>query len=209
MKWRNLAISALLITCSSCSSLLPPLFNPAEEKLLYILQAEKCETPEVVTGVKSPPLFVRAARADSLVASHKIIFNRDEISRGFYQRAAWAATPTSQFTRILQGALLCTGAFSTVTQGLEPSSAELSLATEIQDFRHDDTSPPGVARITVHAELVELEMRSLLASKTFVAEEPLKSENAEAAVLALSKASRRVSKEIADWAAASKTVIGH
>ena len=144
-------------------------------------------------------LLVAPTTTATFYDSQRIVFSREPGTRATYQFAAWTERPGKQFDVLLLARLERRNAFAQVAGTTSGVRGDLLLAAAILDLYHDDSQPPGVARLRVSVELTDRVTRALLARRTFVAEVPVKADNAEAAVAAFDTALARVLDELLPW----------
>lgn len=116
-----------------------------------------------------------------------IVFSRDAGTRGYYQFSHWTERPQ----RVLQGELAARYA---------PSREGYILAAHLNEMYHDAAAAPGVARISVTAELIEPVHRTTVARRTFTREAPAASHDAGGAVAGFNAAAGAVLDDLVAWA---------
>ena len=204
---RPLVILSLVVLCifalNGCSVIL----GGSDPKDLYILTSQSC-TPATDAVSKPYSLLVRNIQASKLFDSQKIVFSRDEQTRGYYQYASWAESPAHQLTNILFARIECEKIFEKVTRGFEPSSTDFSLSIEILDFRHDAVQSPGEAVVSMRAELYDLRSRILLASKIFEHRTSASEFTAKGAVTGFNQDVQKIYDEMVAWLRESATPFG-
>lgn len=147
-------------------------------------------------------LLIRDPLASGFINSQKILFSRDPLERGQYQFASWVDTPPKLFGDLLERALDLSGLFLTIARQSSVTKADLQLNTDIEEFYHDTSDEPGVARIEIAAELVDFRERVIIASKRFTKAVPVKDYDARGAAEAFSKGIREILAEMTEWLAA-------
>ncbi len=185
---KNFLLALSLISLTRCSFIFP---TPRDKTLVVLTPAIPCAPKEEnVTGKTPSPqrgvLLLRSVTASGLIDSSKILFNRKPETRGSYQLTGWSESPTRQLSDLMFRTFNCRPGFRAVTKGLEPVGADLSLTTEIVDFRHDASAEPGKAVLAIRVELIDLRSRSLLGSTLFEYSTPLENSDAENARQGLS-----------------------
>ncbi len=185
-----------VLTALGCSLILPV----QNERKLLLLDNPRCSKSDIGEPPETSISLATIATTD-LIRGDRIIFNREQNSRNFYQQSFWAEPPAAQLATLLLDHLDCSGRFARVSRGLEAASTDLSLALEIREFRHDARENPGSALIEIRSELYDNRRHKLIATRIFTETESLQSFNAESAVRALSSASGRLIDQIVAWVA--------
>jgi len=197
------ALAAASIAAAGCASLIgsdvpPPTF------FVWRDAAHVAPAPRV-----SPHrLLVAPTTTAAFYDSQRIVFSREAGTRATYQFAAWTERPGKQFDVLLLERLERRNAFAQVAGTTSGVRGDLLLAAAILDLYHDDTQPPGVARLRVSVELTDRASRALLARRTFVAEVPVKAGNAEAAVAAFDAALARLLDDLLPWVEGEAAKVG-
>jgi len=197
MKKGLLTFLSLLFTAAltACSISLGP---GAEEKQYFVLESDFSEVETSVHPVDQK-LRVRETEAGRFVDSQRIIFSKNEQSRGYYQFAYWVDAPPKRLGMLLEEYIEKAGVFSSVFRESSGVPADFELRTEILEFRHHIASSPGEVIVSLRAELVSLVDREIVGKKTFKVVKEASAYNAGGAIEAFSLASNEVLKSIAAW----------
>ena len=120
-------------------------------------------------------------------------------TRGYYQYARWSERASKRFGDLLLTRLERERIFATVAQTGGNVRGNWLLTTDILDLHHDAAERPGVVRMELRAEVVDLGSRALLARKTFVQSVAVPSYDAAGAHQAFDRAATLTLDAIADW----------
>jgi ABC-type uncharacterized transport system auxiliary subunit len=169
---RALALLALLAgACASPGS--------READRYFILEAPPGR--QAAAAVRVSP-----TSAASFYDTPDIVYSRAPGTRAYYQFNHWTERPQ----RALHEAL--GGRFSARPQGL-------ILDTHLKEIYHDAAQPPGTARITLTAALVDAATREVIARRTFERSAPAASYDAAGAVQGFRSALDALLDEVVAW----------
>ena len=171
------AILALTAWLAGCA----PLGERPAQRYYLLEPGSAAATPR--TGAITPAPTTAASFYDT----QDIVFSRSPGTRAYYQFSHWTERPQ----RVLQSELAARYA---------PAREGYILATHLVEAYHDATTAPGLARITLTAELIERTHRMPVARCTFTREARATSHDAAGAVAGLNVAAGSVLDEIVAWA---------
>ncbi len=152
-------------------------------------------------GERDGVLLLRDTETPGVFQSVRLVYSRTPGTLAYYQYARWSDAPARSLNARLRQRLNDTGPFAAVAPLGAGVRAEYQLNTRLREFFHDAAHPPGVARVSLEAELVRREDGRLLARELFRAEAPAASYDAAGAAAALGAASGRLLDELAVWLA--------
>jgi ABC-type uncharacterized transport system auxiliary subunit len=109
--------------------------------------------------------------------------------------------PARSLNTLLRQRLNASGLYSAAVPVGAGVQADYQLNTRLQSFFHDAAPPPGVARVTLEAELVSRRDARLIARQVFQAEATVASHDASGAATGLGQASGRALDELTAWLA--------
>lgn len=167
-------------------------------------------TPVVWYELAVPPPASTASRADERSLSVDVVagsvfydaigiaYSRAPAERLYYQYARWTEPVAARLARLVERDLRARGIFAAVGPLAARSRSALRLHIVVEDFYHDASSLPGVARVGLSAELLS-RAGVPLARREFRQAAPLASGNAPAAVAAFDVAVGAILGELADW----------
>ncbi|MFO7542798.1 MAG: ABC-type transport auxiliary lipoprotein family protein [Thiobacillus sp.] len=174
---------------------------------------DKDDAPAVVTYVlkdptpaaASPPvrpdaptLLVLDTTSGGFYDTHQFIFSRSPDTRGQYQFARWTERPGKRFADLMRVRIDQQGAWHVSAAG-GYVHGDLMLDTELVEFYHDAVSAPGIMRLELRAELVDLKQRKLLGRRVFKQAAPLASYDAAGAAQASNQAVGLALDELISW----------
>ncbi len=197
MQLQNIAWLSLALALSGCVS-----FGLAGEDdpraiVYYVMEDAGREAP---AGTPSPRILLMAdTSAGAFYDTDGMAFSNAQGTRGYYQFARWSERAGKRFTDLLLARLERERIFASVAQSGSTLRGDWLLTTDILEFYHDATQPPGVVRMELRAEVSDLKTRALLARKTFVQTVAVSSFDAAGAHKAFNQAGTRTLDEVADW----------
>jgi cholesterol transport system auxiliary component len=147
-----------------------------------------------------PTLLVLDTAAGGFYDSDQLVFSRSAGTRGQYQFARWTERPGKRFADLLRARLDRQGAWHVAAAG-GYVRGDLLLDTELIEFYHDAASDPGLVRLVLRAELVDLKQRRLLGRRIFTQQAALPSFDAAGAAQASSRAVGSTLDEMTAWLA--------
>jgi cholesterol transport system auxiliary component len=174
---------------------------------------EKADAPAVVYYVlddPTPPATATPVRADAptllvldtttggFYDTDQLIFSRSPATRGQYQFARWTERPGKRFADLMRTRLDRQGSYHVTAAG-GYVRGDLLLDTELIEFYHDAASEPGLVRLALRAELLDLKQRKLLGRRVFEQQVALTRYDAAGAAEASSLAVSRVLDELTPW----------
>ena len=146
-------------------------------------------------------LLVAPTTASSFYDTQEIIYSRRSGERAYYQLSSWTEPPNRGLATLLAARLALGGAFRGAVETASSVRGSLLLRTHLVEIYHDAVEAPGVARVTLTAELSDPAGRSLLAQRSFSASAPVATYDAAGAVQGFGQAFGQLLDEVAVWAA--------
>ena len=146
-------------------------------------------------------LLVAPTTASSFYDTQEIIYSRRSGERAYYQLSSWTEPPNRSLATLLTARLALGGAFRGAVETASSVRGSLLLRTHLVELYHDAVEAPGVARVTLTAELSDPAGRSLLAQRSFSASAPVATYDAAGAVQGFGQAFGQLLDEVAVWAA--------
>jgi cholesterol transport system auxiliary component len=119
---------------------------------------------------------------------------------GYFARHEWADTPARMLLPLLVQALESSGHYRAVISGPSAAQAELRLDTEVLAFQQEFTGPAPEARVALRAQLVDLDSRRVVATRSFEATESAVTPDPYGGVVALNRALDRLLGELQAFA---------
>ena len=152
-----------------------------------------------------PALVIQAMPADALAETVSIAYSRRANEFSFYQLAVWTERPVRQLPRLLQQRLQARGVAGVVGVAGDPLRADWLLSLGVDTVHHDVSTPPGLARVKVTAELFDRRNRVRVARKHFEAGAPTPTADSAAAAAAMAQAVGQTFDALVPWLEAELT----
>lgn len=166
----------------------------------YVLSDTAQAAPAIAVRQDAPTLLVLDTTTTSFYGSDQLVFSRHPGTRGQYQFARWTERPGKRFADLMRARLDQQSAWRVSAAG-GYVRGDLLLDTELIEFYHDAVSSPGQLRLELHAELVDLKLRSLLGRRVFQQTVSLATYDASGAALASNQAVSQALDELTAWLA--------
>ncbi len=144
-------------------------------------------------------LLVRETETPGVFQSVRLVYSRAPGALSYYQYARWSEMPARSLNTLLRQRLNVSGLYGAAVPLGAGVQADYQLNTRLQSFFHDVTQPPGVARVTLEAELVSRHDARLIARQVFQTEATVASQDATGAATGLGQASGRALDELVAW----------
>ena len=195
------AVAVLLMMTLAACSLGPEKKDAAATYDLGAASAGMAGQPRIRAS-----LLVHAVAAPAWLESNAIVYRlnyQDAARQLSYANSRWAAPAAAMLTQQLRARLAAAsdGGIVNIADG---ARAEYALRVELEEFSQVfDTAQASRAVIVARASIVNVARRTLYVQKTFTAEKPAASANAEGGVSALAGASGELVDAIVAWTATS------
>jgi cholesterol transport system auxiliary component len=197
MKLRNLNWLLLALALSGCVNLGLGGDSDARTIVYYVLEDGGRVAPPAAPATRT--LLMADTAAGAFYDTDGMAFSSKPGTRGYYQLARWSERSGKRFTDLLLARLEREKVFATVAQTGSNVRGDWLLATEILDLYHDAARQPGIVKMELRAEVVDLKTRALLARKTFSQSVAVSSFDAAGAHKAFNDAATRNLNELTDW----------
>jgi cholesterol transport system auxiliary component len=198
MKLRNFIWFPLALALSGCVNLGLGGDKDTPSIVNYVLEDGGRAAP--ATAVPAPrSLLMADTAAAAFYDTDGMAFSNQPGTRGYYQFARWTERSGKRFTDLLLARLERERVFAAVAQSGTSIRGDWLLTTEILDLHHAAAQQPGVVKMELRAEVVDLKTRTLLARKTFTQSVAVTSYDAAGAYKAFNEAATRTLNEMADW----------
>lgn len=193
-----LAGAALIagIALSSCSL---PFLGDVQGKSLFRLVDRESTASDLALPPDRPRMLIGIVNADGLIDGKHLVICKSRSERGMYQFALWTESPTTQFADFLRDRLRATGKFSGVDGIHVGTRGDYRIDLEIAEFCHDTQKIPGVARMEVRVQLIDLINRETVAWKSISRSVEVAQYDAEGAVAALTAVNQLVLDDLSNW----------
>lgn len=170
----------------------------------YVLADAAPATPAARRAPDAAPvLVVLDTTAGAFYDADALVFSRTPGTRGQYQFARWTERPGKRFASLLRSRLDGQGDWRIVGAG-GYVRGDLMLDTELVEFYHDATRSPGIFRLVLRAELIDLKQRSLIGRRVFAHDVPLASFDAAGAAQAANRAAAAALDDLGAWLASPR-----
>jgi ABC-type uncharacterized transport system auxiliary subunit len=173
MKHAIVLVAALIAGCLSPGS--------RDADRYFILEAPP--GPHSSSGVLLAP-----SSAAAFYDTQDIVYSRASGVRAYYQFNHWTERPQRAIDAQLAPRFEAGG-----------RKSGLVLATHLEEIYHDAAQPPGTARITITAQLVDATTRAVLARRSFSRSAPAASYDAPGAVQGFRQALGALLDEVVAW----------
>lgn len=197
MSFRNLIWLSLALGLPGCVNLGLPSEESSPAIVYYVME----DAGRSAAG--SPPsahvLLLADTTAGAFYDTDGMAFSSKPGTRGYYQYARWSERAGKRFSDLLLERLESEKLFASVAQSGGNVRGDWLLMTDILELYHDAVQQPGMARLQLRAELVDLKTRKLLSRKIFVQNIPVSSFDAAGAHRAFNLATTQALNEMADW----------
>jgi cholesterol transport system auxiliary component len=197
MKLRNIAWLSLVLALSGCVNLGLGGDKDAPAIVYYVLEDGGRTASAVALSPRT--LLMADTAAAAFYDTDGMAFSSQPGTRGYYQFARWSERSGKRFTDLLLARLEREKVFAAVAQSGASVRGDWLLTTEILDLYHAAAQQPGVVKMEVRAEVIDLKTRTLLARKTFTQSVAVSSYDAAGAYKAFNEAATRTLNEMADW----------
>jgi cholesterol transport system auxiliary component len=181
----QLGAVALLAGCA-----LPPAEPAVTASLIDQLPAD------LPRGARVPwSLLVLAPQAQPAYDTPRMAYSLRPHHLAYYSRNEWAETPPQMVRSLLVRALQATGRFQAVLVPPHAGAATHSLQVEVLELLQDFERQPPVLRVVLHAQLADAAQR-VVASREFVARQPMSEGSPAGGVRAANEAVAQVLREL-------------
>lgn len=197
MQSRTLAWLLLALALPGCVNLDLAGEGKTREIVYYVMQDGGRDAPPAAPSART--LLLADTTAGAFYDTDGMAFSSTPGTRGYYQYARWSERASKRFGDLLLTRLERERIFATVAQTGGNVRGNWLLTTDILDLHHDAAERPGVVRMELRAEVVDLGSRALVARKTFVQSVAVPSYDAAGAHQAFDRAATLTLDAIADW----------
>lgn len=195
MKNARLILIFLPLILSACSPLQPV---KQDAPNTYALEARFEARPR---SAGQDILEVSQPRARSGYDSARMAYIRKPHELEYFTKNQWVDTPARMLAPIMIQAIDSSGAFRAVVGNRTGVLANWRLETEIVRLQQDFLATPSRVRLSIRAQLIDVDNRRVQASRDFDAEEITPSEDPYGGVVAANRAVDRVMGELASFCA--------
>jgi cholesterol transport system auxiliary component len=199
IQWRVVLVAiALGGTLAACTGLAPP---AVDEISIYVLDARPA-----IGGLPLQPgviLAVGTPRAWPGFDSPRMAYVKQPHELEYFTKSRWADAPARMLAPVLVRALEQGGSFGAVVHNPGAVAGTLRLDTELVRLQHEFQAPQSRVRVTLRAQLVDMQERRIIGAREFEEVEEAAAENAYAGVAALNRALERLLARLAEFCASA------
>jgi cholesterol transport system auxiliary component len=186
----------LIVLATGCSVLPGPPPEPVDE---YTLEYTSDPDTALALATGAPVLIVSSPRAHGGYDSARIAYMEKTYGLRYYTRSRWAATPARMLAPLLAEAIQETGRFQALHRPPGSVAADVRLDTELIRFYQDFTVQPSAMRVTLRAQLVDLQAGRVTATRMFDVKQTAATEDAYGGVVAANHAVQQLLQELAQF----------
>ncbi|MCK9504134.1 MAG: ABC-type transport auxiliary lipoprotein family protein [Porticoccaceae bacterium] len=189
----TLVVFAMLAT-SGCTILPEP-----QEVALYQLPEPRLQASERAPAPWS--LRIKTPKASDALNSKRLLVLNPDNELALYSGARWTSTTPKLWQDYLQRAFLADGRIASLTTDAENLHAEVELSGTLRGFYAEADKNNLAAVIRFDATLADTASRKIIASRSFIAREPVGRGSSQSAALvaAFGVAADRVSADLLNW----------
>jgi ABC-type uncharacterized transport system auxiliary subunit len=166
---RLFLISIVVGLLNSCSSLFgPPTQRPTVS--YEIADLTWGGNSSCARAQNSQILYISPMRSNSLYDSLKMYYTNQPYELNSFGYSEWAALPTEMLIQAIMKRTYTACIFSNVVTSNALADAKYRLITQLVNLRQEinDNQTDAVVKLTIFAQLVDLNKNSVIASKAFI-----------------------------------------
>lgn len=185
---------AMLLLGTGCSML-----GGRDEPVTYHELRDPGPAPARLAQPRPGTLLLRETEASGMCQSQALLFSRAPGRIDAYQYARWSEAPPRRLHQLLKTRLDAQGLYAATASLGSGVVGDWQLNTRLLECHHDARQSPGMARLSLEAELVRRDRGELVARRTFSVAAPVGEYRADGAATALSAATGEALGQLADW----------
>lgn len=185
-------VSMLLAGCS--------VFQPVKSSNIssYALEAQFDTAVKDSAGLT---LLVSTPNAQPGFDSTRMVYTRKMHEIEYFAQNKWVDSPARMLAPLMVKALESSGKFSAVVTSRSSVTADLRLDTEIIRLQQEFFTQPSQVRLTVRAQLIDMQGKRVLATREFDVTEAATSEDPYGGVLAANHAVKTILLKLVEFCA--------
>ncbi len=183
-----------LTGCGSLSEIV----NDKTPTQTYVLSSNP-ESAEATTRRAGLVILVAAPKVWPGYDTSRIAYTRQAFKLDYFARNEWADHPGRMLEPLLVKTLEGSGQFGAVLSESSGVRTDLRLDTEIIRLQQEFDAKSSQGRVTLRAQLVDLNRGKVLGTRQFNASAPSKSQDPYGGVQAMNQALARVLRELAGF----------
>jgi cholesterol transport system auxiliary component len=166
----------------------------------YALDVEvQFEPAAAGTGVKT--LLVNTPSAQPGFNTPRMVYLKRPQEIEYFSRNQWVDSPARMLTPLLIQALERSGKYRAVVHARSAAMADIRLDTEIIRLQHEFLTLPSKIRLTVRAQLIDLNGKRVLATREFDVTEVATGDDPYSGVTATNRAVKVMLLQLVDFCA--------
>ncbi len=181
---RAAALGALLFALAGCAVL--PGSGAGKDLHTYVLSPRQAAAPALAGS--GPVLVVSPPQAQPGYDTARMVYTKRPHELEYFAHSQWADLPTTMLGPVLVNALSASGRFRAVVAGPANVGGELGLDVRIVSLQQEFGAVPSRVRVGLRAQLIDLERRRVLATRSFEVVRAAPSEDPYGGVLAINQA---------------------
>lgn len=193
---RDIAGFTAVALLAACAAIQPPEVEHASTYVLAALPAAGAPRPK-----RDLVLEVTPPRARPGFDTPQMAYTQRANALEYFARNRWADTPARMLAPLLAQALDQSGGFRAVVQAPSLAAANFRLETELVRLQQEFGAKPSRVRLTVRAQLIDVDARRVLASAEFDETEAAPSDDPYGGVIAANQALGRLLERLATFCA--------
>lgn len=193
---RVIAGFAVVALLAACTALQPPQVEQASTYVLEAMPAAGAPRPRRDLVLEVPP-----PRARPGFDTPQMAYTQRANALEHFARHRWVDTPARMLAPLIAQALEQSGGFRAVVQAPSLAAANLRLETELVRLQQEFGAPPSRARLTLRAQLIDVDARRVLATAELEETEAAPSDDPYGGVIAANRALARLLERLAAFCA--------
>jgi cholesterol transport system auxiliary component len=187
-----IVVSMLLAGCS--------VFQPVKSGNIssYALEAQ---FDTVVQGSSELTLLVSTPTAQPGFDSTRMVYIKKQHEIDFFAQNKWVDTPARMLAPLMVKALESSAKYRAVVTSRSSVTADIRLDTEIIRLQQEFFTQPSQLRMTVRAQLVDIQGKRVLATREFDVTEVASSDDPYGGVIAANRAVKTILLKLAEFCA--------
>ena len=199
-------LSSMLLACGLVVALAACSMLPRSEPVSvdrYTLDPPAWPQREAAAG--APVLLITRPWARGELDSPRMAYREQDYQLRYFARSRWVESPAQLLLPGLVEALEASGQFGAVVAVGSAARPELRLDIELLDFSQDFRAEPSEFQLRLRLQLVDLEARTVLASRIFLAREPAPQDSPQGGARAANAAWQALLPELVAFCTAALT----
>lgn len=184
----------LVFAVAGCTALQPPRDEAPE---LHVLDA--VPTARSAPARRDIVVEIGVPRARPGFETAQMAYVRAPFALDYYAKSRWADAPAHMLGPLVAQALEQSGGFRAVVRAPSTVPADVLVDTELVRLQQNFAVRPSRIELTLHAQLIDVRGRRILATRVLEEFEPAPSEDAKGGVIAANAALQRLLERLVDF----------